>query len=271
MARRVLLTGASSGIGEATVERLLEAGWEVIATGRRPEDLARLEAKGCTAIELDLKERDTIPAVAREILELGPLDAVVHNAGVGVPGAIEDLTPDAWEKQFQVNVFGTLELTRCLVPAVRERKGRFVFISSQAALLALPLYAAYCGSKRALEAAADALRMELAPDGVKVVIVEPGPVTTPFHDRAESQRARYVDEEGSRHEGDYEAMDRAITESVTGKVPPEAVADAVYRALTRRWVPARMHVGKLTWFGTMLARLLPSGLRDRVVRRSMGL
>jgi NAD(P)-dependent dehydrogenase (short-subunit alcohol dehydrogenase family) len=222
-------------------------------------------------IHLDLKDRESIRAAAEQVIDAGPLHGVVHNAGVGLPGAIEDLGPDAWEHQFQVNLFGTMELTRLLIPAIRETQGRFVFISSQAALVSVPLYGAYSASKMALEGAADALRMELRKDGVKVVIVEPGPVTTPFHDRAESYRSTYVEQEESRHEEAYEQFDRTITEQVTGKVPPEAVAEAVYKALKRRWPGARRHVGKLPWLGTLIARLLPVWLRDRVVRWQMGL
>ncbi len=270
MPGRALVTGASSGIGEATVHRLLDEGWHVYATARRDEDLDRLTEMGCTALRLDLRAEDSIREVAQRVAEEGPVDAVVLNAGLGLPGAVEDLGSGAWQHQFQVNVFGTVQLCRELVPSVREAKGRYVFVSSQAALVSLPLYGAYCGSKKALEAAADALRMELRPDGVKVSIVEPGPVTTPFHDRAETLRADYVDEDGSRWHEDYQAMDRAITEQVAGKVSPEAVADAIYAALTRRWPKARYHVGKLSWIGSVLVRLLPTFLRDRVIRWSMG-
>lgn len=271
MAGRVLVTGASGGIGEATVQRLLEEGWQVIATARDDLDLERLEALGCTALRCDLRAVDSIRDVAQRVAEGGGLDGVVLNAGLGLPGAIEDLGPGAWEHQFRVNVFGTVELARQLVPAVREAEGRFVFVSSQAALVSLPLYAAYVGSKKSLEAAADAMRMELREDGVRVSIVEPGPVTTPFHDRAESLRADYIDEAESRWAERYEDMDRTLSEQVTGKIPPEAVADTIHKALTARWPKARYRVGKLSWLGSVIVRLLPTWLRDRIVARTIGL
>lgn len=264
MARRVLVTGATSGIGAATVDRLMPD-WTVYATARRTEDLDELEAKGCHPVRLDLTDEASIRACAKAVgLEEG-LDGVVHNAGIGIPGAIEDLPPEAWRQQLEVNVLGPTELTRLLSPALRRAKGRIVFVSSQAALTHLPLYGAYCASKQAIETVADTLRVELRDAGVKVSIVQPGPVQTRFQPRSRELLERYVDVDASPHRARYERVDEAIVDAA-GSIPVEAVAAAIERGLTARWPPARIPVGRLSWLGAKVAQWLPASLQDRALR-----
>lgn len=270
MARRVLVTGATSGIGEATVDRLLDRGWTVLATARDPADLDGLEAAGARPVELDLADEASIAAAAREVGSDQPLDGIVHNAGIGIPGAVEDLDPSAWHDQFQVNVFGPVELTRRLAGPLREAGGRLVFVSSQAAISSVPLYGAYSASKAALESAGAALRAEMREAGVRVSLVQPGPVETPFQDRSRELLERHVDVDESPHSAAYEGVDRAVLEAAPGPTVDD-VARAIERALTARWPPARIPVGRLSWLGVRLSQLLPTGLRDRVFRWSMGL
>lgn len=270
MARRVLVTGATSGIGEATVRRLLEAGWTVYATARDPADLDALEAAGGRPVELDLADEASIEAAAREVGVDEALDGLVHNAGIGIPGAVEDLPPEAWRDQFQVNVFGPVELTRRLAGPLREAGGRLVFVSSQAAIASVPLYGAYSASKAALESAAAALRAEMRVAGVRVSLVQPGPVETPFQDRSRALLERHVDVDASPHRASYEGVDRAVLEAAPRSTVDD-VAQAVERALTARWPPARIPVGRMSWLGVRLAQLLPTALRDRVFRWSIGL
>lgn len=264
MARRVLVTGATSGIGEATVSRLLRSDWEVLATARRDADLKALEARGCQPIKLDLTEEASIREASRQVGIRSSLDGLVHNAGIGIPGAIEDLDPEAWQQQFGVNVFGPVELTRRLAPALRSGKGRIVFVSSQAAITPVPYYGAYCASKSALEAIADALRFELKESGAEVCIVQPGPVRTEFQGRAGELLERFVDVEASPHSEAYESIDEAIVDNA-GSIPVEKVAKAIERGLTSRWVPARVPVGWWAWMGAVLASWLPARLQDRVL------
>lgn len=270
MARRVLVTGATSGIGEATVDRLLDRGWTVLATARDPADLDGLEAAGARPVELDLADEASIAAAAREVGSDQPLDGIVHNAGIGIPGAVEDLDPSAWHDQFQVNVFGPVELTRRLAGPLREAGGRLVFVSSQAAISSVPLYGAYSASKAALESAGAALRAEMREAGVRVSLVQPGPVETPFQNRSRELLERHVDVDESPHGAAYEGVDRAVLEAAPGPTVDD-VARAIERALTARWPPARIPVGRLSWLGVRLSQLLPTGLRDRVFRWSMGL
>lgn len=265
MEPRVLVTGATSGIGEATVDRLLETGWEVHATARSQEDLGQLEAKGAVPVQLDLRDEGSIRKAATVLGHEEPLHGLVHNAGIGIPGAVEDLPPAAWRQQFEVNVLGPAELTRCLAPALRRAEGRIVLVSSQAAMAPVPYYGAYCASKVALEAVGDALRLELAQAGVGVSIVQPGPVETGFQPRARELLERYVDVEASPHRAAYEDLDAVIVERL-GAIGTGAVVDAIERALTARRAPARVPVGRLSWLGAKLAAWLPDPLSDRALR-----
>lgn len=266
MPRRVLLTGATSGIGAAAIKRLRSEGWEVYASARKEEDLEALKKKGCTPVELDLMDPESIEEAARSVGIESSLDGLVHNAGIGIPGAMEDLGWEAWHQQFRVNVFGPAELTRQLSPALRSGGGRVVFVSSQAAIIPVPYYGAYCASKRAVEAVGDALRFELASAGVKVCMVQPGPVRTEFQGRSEALLERFVDVEASPHGEAYERVDESIVKSAPG-VSVEDVVDAIMRGLTGRWVPARVPVGRLAWLGAVVASWLPEALQDRVLRR----
>lgn len=264
MARRVLVTGGTSGIGKATVERLVPE-WDVLATARRPDDLARLDAIGATPIQLDLTDQTSLQQAAEDVGIDTPLDGLVHNAGIGIPGAVEDLSPDAWRQQFGVNVLGPIELTRQLSPALRAAEGRIVLVSSQAAITHLPLYGAYCASKAALEVVGDTLRTELRPAGVRVSMVQPGPVETNFQARSRELLETHVDVEASPHQRAYERVDQALLDAV-GEVPVEDVAQAIERGLTARWPPARIPVGRLPWLGAKAAAWMPAWLQDRVLR-----
>lgn len=264
MERRVLVTGATSGIGKAAVERLVPD-WEVLATARSSDDLARLEAIGTTPVQLDLTDEASIRQAADTVGLDAPLDGLVHNAGIGIPGAVEDLPPAAWRQQFEVNLFGPIELTRQLSTALRAAEGRIVLVSSQAAITHLPLYGAYSSSKTALETVGDTLRAELRPAGVDVSIVQPGPVETGFQPRSRQLLDRHVDVEASPYRRGYERADEAILDAV-GEVPVEDVAAAIERGLTARRAPARIPVGRLPWLGAKLASWLPAGMQDRVLR-----
>lgn len=270
MTRRVLVTGASSGIGQATVERLLAKGHPVSATARKPEDLARIEALGAQAVRLDLLEPKSIAACAETVLDQGDLGAVVHNAGLGIPGPVETLRPEGWEHQFQVNVFGALELTRVLLPHLLEVEGRAVFVSSQQALLSMPLWGAYAASKMALEGAVDALRIETLGTGFRPVLVQPGPIPSRFPSTARAMAEEYANLSTSRYAEAYAAVAGEYEVGLIAR-PPEAVARAVEKALTRRRPRARYVVGYPTYVGARLARLLPTPLFDRVIRWYVGL
>lgn len=269
MPKRVLVTGASSGIGRAAAQRMADDGWEVVATARDEADLAGLREEGFSAYRLEMTDAEDLARVAADVAEDG-LDGLVNNAGVGVMGPVEMLPVEAWRRQFEVNLFGHMELTRLLIPALRRRRGRIVFLSSLAGRISIPMMGAYCASKFALEAAADALRMELRRDGIRVSLVEPGPVETQFQDTARRNlREATVPAERSYEE----AIDHLAREMMTGfgTVGGGRVARKVRRALVARWPRARYRVGGLASLGVHLSRMTPRPLRDAVLRWNLRL
>src|SRR6266511_2515234 len=185
--RVILITGCSSGIGRATAIEAAARGHRVFATARIPETLRDLESRGrIRALALDVTDAASIrDAVASVLAEAGHVDALVNNAGYGQYGAAEDVTAEEWRRQFDVNLFGAIEAARAVLPAMREkRRGTIVNVSSVAGKIAIPFAAPYCASKHALEAFSDALRVEVAPFGIRVAVIEAGPIETRFGDRA---------------------------------------------------------------------------------------
>lgn len=264
MDARVLVTGATSGIGEATVDLLQAEDVEVWGTARSREDLEALEGRGVHSLELDLADTTSIHEASTTVDPGQPLDGLVHNAGIGVPGAVEDLGPSAWRRQFQVNLFGPVELTRQLAPALRAGRGRIVLVSSLAALTHLPYYGAYSASKAALERVGDTLRLELADAGVDVTTVQPGPVATGFQDRSRLLLEEHVDVEASPHREAYQNVDDLVVDALP-TVSTNAVAKAILRGLTAPRPPTRIPVGRLPWIGAKVLTWLPDRMQDRLL------
>ncbi len=267
MARRVLITGASTGIGRAVARRLTADGWDVLGTARTDDDLAALKADGVTALRLEMTDAEDVARVAEAVAADG-LDALVNNAGVGVMGPVEMLPAAAWRRQFEVNVFGHMELTRRLLPSLRAHRGRIVFLSSLAGRISLPMMGAYCASKFALEAAADALRMEVHRDGIRVSLIEPGPVATEFQATA----GKHLKESTVDADRSYDAaFDRLARDMMTGwgNVKPQRVVRKVRRALVARWPKARYRVGFRSSLSVRLSRFVPRRVRDAILRRNL--
>src|SRR5579863_6302689 len=178
-ARSVLITGCSSGIGLAAAGLLKARGWHVVASARKVEDVVRLRTSGFDAAQLDIADPTSIGQALAETYALtgGGLDALVNNAGIAIPGALEDLTRENLRHQFEVNFFGTLDLTRRMLPGMRERgHGRIIMIGSILGRVAMPWRGAYNASKFALEGATDTLRLELHGSGISVSLVDPGQI-----------------------------------------------------------------------------------------------
>jgi NADP-dependent 3-hydroxy acid dehydrogenase YdfG len=233
--RTVLITGCSSGIGKATAARLARNGWTVYATARRPETLADLTE--CKHLALDVTDDASMAAAVDAVLaEAGQLDALVNNAGYSLSGAVETLDVDDIRREFETNVFGLVRLSQLVLPAMRsQRRGRIVNIGSMGGKLTFPGGGAYHASKYAVEAISDALRFEVSGFGVKVVLIEPGLITTNFDDAALASMKLEED-------GPYAAFNRSVAkltaEAYAGPMakfggPPEAVAKVVEKALTR--------------------------------------
>jgi NAD(P)-dependent dehydrogenase (short-subunit alcohol dehydrogenase family) len=254
--KTVLVTGASSGIGAACAVRLRDRGWRVLAGVRREGSAP----EGTEEVLVDVT--DPPPHV-----ELDELDGLVNNAGVAVAGPLEFLPADELRRQLEVNVVGQLRMTQLALPALRRSRGRVVNMGSISGLNALPFLGAYAMSKFALEAMTDALRIELAPWGIHVAIVEPGTIKTPIWTR---ERPEPPPEARPLYGKRIEAFRRLAVARGSAGGPPEAVAVVVEHALTARRPRTRYLVGRDAKLRARVERL-PDRLRDRViVRRVLG-
>jgi len=268
--RSILITGCSSGIGLASAREMKARGWRVFATARKPEDLARLRDEvAVESLYLDYAEPASIAEAAKHVLAAteGKLTALFNNGGYGQLGAVEDLTPDVLRAQFEANVFGWHDLNRRVIPSMRARgEGRIVFCSSMLGLVAGPYRGAYCASKFAIEALADTLRMELATTGIRIVLIEPGPIASRFLEHALQAYRRNIDLEGSPHREIYRARIARMEAggSQTFKLGPEAVAAKLVKALESRTPKPRYYVTVPTYVAAFLRRLLPTRTLDAI-------
>jgi len=267
-----LVTGTSSGIGRAAALALHEAGFLVYATARRPEALADLAARGLRTLRLDVTDdASMVAAVGAVEAEHGAVDVLVNNAGLGPLGAIEDVPPETWRRLFDTNVFGMARLAQLVLPAMRARgAGRIVNVGSMGGEFTTALYGAYHASKYAVEALSDALRVEVAPFGVDVVLIQPGPVKTPMAQAAAEPEVA----PGSAYRPALEHVSATATAAIAsgrGMLEPEAVARVVVRAATARRPRDRYKVGPVARLLPFLRRWLPLRTWDALQRRQGGL
>jgi NAD(P)-dependent dehydrogenase (short-subunit alcohol dehydrogenase family) len=263
-----LITGCSSGIGRAIAIGAIAAGHRVFATARSPESIADLA--GAEPLALDVTDSDSIRRAFGEALShAGRIDVLVNNAGYGQMGAVEDVPVSKWREEFDVNVFGAIEVTQAALPTMRRQgTGTIVMIGSIGGKISYPFGGAYCASKFALEAISDALRLEVRPFGIRVVMIEPGPIHTRFAETAEHGAEPFAEDLRSAYHATYEnAFARFRKETTVGALPPEAVASAVLRAVRRRNPPARIFVTTPAKIGALAKRLLPDGLMDFGMRQ----
>ncbi len=236
------ITGVSTGFGRELAKLLLEQGHIVAGTARRPEDVAAFASLApgrAHAFRLDLTEPDTIaPVVAQVIEQLGHVEVVVNNAGYGTAGAVEEVTDEQIRRQMEVNFFGALAVMRAFLPHLRaRRRGWILNLSSIAGVIANPGLGLYCASKFALEAVSEALAKEVAPLGIKVVIIEPGPFRTDFAGRSlavapaipdyeatAGVMRRYFEQADGKQAGDPVKAARAMIELVGMSDPPLRLA-----------------------------------------------
>lgn len=268
-ARVVLITGCSSGIGAACARAFHSAGWTTVATARRVADLDDLREHGCEVDTLDVtRDGDRTRVVADLLGRHGRLDVLVNNAGYAEYGAFEEVPLERWRAEFETNVFGLVALTQLALPAMRERGyGRIINVSSMGGIITLPLGAPYHASKFAVEALSDVARLEVAPFGIRVVVVEPGVVLTGFGGPAQS--GLNLDPNSP-----YAAMSTAFSRMLAGtyaragrgSVSPERVARAVVRIAGARRPRARYRVGAQAHALVAAKRLLPPALYDGLVR-----
>jgi NAD(P)-dependent dehydrogenase (short-subunit alcohol dehydrogenase family) len=274
--RSVLVTGASRGFGRMIAATLAGAGYRVFATMRDPRERAGLDAAldargadpaGVRVLALDVLDQGSIAAALSSVLAVtgGRLDALVANAGIAVVGAFEDTPPGELRRVMETNFFGATETVRAALPALRAAHGRIVLISSDSGIYGSPALSAYAASKHALEGFGESLAYEVGPLGVSVSIVEPGAFRTELWD-LELQRSAV---------GPYarfaELAECGWREAGRAAPPPDAVAQAVLRALAVPRPRLRYPVGADARRSAALRRLLPDALFARLVRRSSGL
>lgn len=270
VAKSILITGCSSGIGLASAKVMAGRGWRVFATARTPEDLAMLSAlPGVEAVSLEMSDQTSIAACADAVLERtsGRLTALFNNAAYGQVGAVEDLTSEVLRRQFEVNLIGTHELTRRVIPSMRRAgHGRIVQCSSVLGLVTAPYRGAYCASKFALEALSDTMRLELRGTGIHVSLIEPGPIRTRFVEHALANFRRAIDIEGSPHRETYRARLSSMEAGgkSTFKLEPEAVAKKLVHAVESPRPRRRYYVTVPTYLAAGLKRIAPTALIDRL-------
>ena len=271
--RTILITGCSSGIGLASARVMKQRGWRVFATARKAEDLEMLEkAVGVEAIALELADPKSIAACAAEVLERthGKLGALFNNAAYGQIGAAEDLPSNILRRQIEVNLIGTHDLTQRIIPAMRKQgSGRIVQCSSVLGLVSAPYRAAYCASKFALEALSDSMRVELEGTGIRVSIIEPGPIRTRFVEHALANFKATIDIEASAHREIYNARLAGMEKGgkTTFKLEPEAVAAKLVHAVESARPRRRYYVTIPTYLAAIVKRFAPASLLDAFIRK----
>jgi NAD(P)-dependent dehydrogenase (short-subunit alcohol dehydrogenase family) len=270
-----LVTGATGGIGEALVTRLAAEGRNVIATARDPARVRMPNGPGrVEVVRLDFEEPSTIETAARDATRIvggAGLNGLVNMAGIIVEGPLEGVPAAALRRQFEVNVLGPVALTQALLPLIARARGAIVNIGAVSAHLTPPFYGPTAASKAALASLNDAMRLEFAPIGIKVFLIEPGAMKTEIFETSRAARDAWLAERPDlerRYRPAFAAMERAFEKS--GADDPEVVVKAVMAALSGRGAKPRAVVGKGTGAFVVLSRL-PIRLRDRLVKSALGL
>lgn len=275
MARTILITGCSSGIGLDAARTLRARGWRVFATCRRQEDCDRLAAEGFESFRIDYEDEASVLAGAAEALARagGRLDALFNNGAYAIPGAAEDLPTDALRAIFEANFFGWHTLTRAVLPAMRAAgAGRILQCSSVLGIVGLRMRAAYISTKFALEGYTDVLRLELHRQKVHVILIEPGPIDTRIRVNARRGYERWIDRENSVWKRFYETVLEPRLYGEGGpkdrfELPPSAVTRKLVHALESPRPRARYYVTTPTYLMGFARRVLPTRTLDWFLRR----
>jgi NAD(P)-dependent dehydrogenase (short-subunit alcohol dehydrogenase family) len=269
----VLVTGASTGIGEATVLHLKALGFEAVGAVRRDEDAERLEGQGVRTVRIDVTDSGQIEAARDEFGDVA-LAGLVNNAGIAVAAPLEFLPIDRLRQQLEINLIGQAAVTQAFLPALRRAHGRIVNVSSIGGRVALPLVGAYNASKFGLEGLSDALRRELRPQGIEVILIEPGGVKTPIWRKGEELADAMMEDVPPEAERLYGRMIQSLRAgtrriaSETGSEPSE-VAEVIGTALTASRPRTRYLVGRDAKLRARLAAVLPDRAMDRMIARAL--
>ncbi|WP_300725788.1 SDR family oxidoreductase [Pseudomonas sp.] len=267
----VLITGCSSGIGRALADTYQQAGYEVWATARKPADVAALRAAGFTAVQLDVNDSLEVDQLSARIKQHGKgLDVLINNAGYGAMGPVLDGGVEGLEQQFRTNVFSVVGVTRAVFEPLRRNRGLVITIGSVSGVLVTPFAGAYCASKAAVHALSEALRMELAPFGVRVLEVQPGAIDTHFAQNASAQAEQLIAQDSPwwpMRDG-IRARAKASQDHPT---PVRALVDAIFKASQKNRPPALLRYGNGSRALPLLAALVPRALLQKILMKRFGL
>ena len=271
--KTILITGCSSGIGYDAAHGLREAGWRVFASCRKAEDCDRLKAQGFDAPQIDLADPESIRRGLAEVLATtgGTLDALYNNAAFACPGAVEDLPAGALREIFETNLFGTHDLTREVIKVMRAQgHGRIINCSSVLGLVGLSWRGAYVSTKFALEGLTDVLRIEMRDTPIKIILIEPGPITSKIRANAIPHFEKWIDTANSARAAQYETLKSRLYEDNgpdNFELPASAVTQKILHALTSTNPKPRYYVTTPTYLMGTLRRLLPTRLLDWVIAK----
>lgn len=277
-ARAVLITGCSSGIGEATALRLAKRGWPVYATARKLGSIEHLGAAGCRLLELDVTDESSMSAAVAAVEdEQGAVGVLVNNAGYSQSGAIETTSMEDVKRQFQTNVFGVIRMCQLVLPGMRQQRfGRIVNVSSMGANFTFPGGGLYHASKYALEAISDALRFEVAGFGVEVIVLQPGLILTRFGQAASASVAAPSLAGDRGQVGPYGAFNQTVAKASHDAYenplfarlggPPEVVAKVIERAISARRPKTRYRITPSAHMLIAQRKLLSDRMWDRMMR-----
>lgn len=265
------VTGCSSGIGRALADAFQRAGYRVWASARKEDDVRALAEAGFQAVQLDVNDAAALARLAEELeVEAAGLDVLVNNAGYGAMGPLLDGGVEAMRRQFETNVFAVVGVTRALFPLLRRKSGLVVNVGSVSGVLVTPFAGAYCASKAAVKALSDALRLELAPLGIRVMEVQPGAIASQFASHAQQQAQQVLAPESPWWPLREHIQARARA-SLDRPTPTAVFAQGVLKATQRSPVPARVRLGNGSTALPLMACLVPQRLLDKVLRKRFGL
>ncbi|MEM9438047.1 MAG: SDR family NAD(P)-dependent oxidoreductase [Pseudomonadota bacterium] len=275
MAKTILITGCSSGIGYDCAAYLRLKGWRVFASCRKEADCARLRAEGFEAPRIDYEDEASVEAGLAEVLEAtgGKLDALFNNGAYAIPGAVEDLPRAALRQNFEANLFGYHDLTRRVIPVMRAQgHGRILNCSSVLGFAAMRWRGSYNTTKFAMEGLSDTLRLELRGSGIHIVLIQPGPIGTKIRQNSIPNFEKWIDWESSALRPLYEkALRKRLYAENTGpdpfELPARAVSIKVHRALTERRPASRYKITTPTYAMAVMRRLLPRSAMDAILAR----
>jgi NAD(P)-dependent dehydrogenase (short-subunit alcohol dehydrogenase family) len=272
--RTVLITGCSSGIGYDAAHGLAKRGWRVLATCRKPDDCARLRDEGLESFPLDYASEASLSAAMDEVMARtgGRLDALYNNGAFAIPGAVEDLPRGALREIFETNLFGVHDLTRRVIPLMRAQgHGRIVNCSSVLGLVPMKWRGAYVATKFALEGLSDVLRLEMAETGIKVILLEPGPVTSRIRVNSIPRFEHWINWQASARAGQYrDNLLKRLYESRGPdrfELPASAVTAKLVDALDSPNPAPRYYITTPTWIMGTLRRVLPTRALDALIAR----